>query len=142
VGLERGPLRLLRINEELLERKVADPVYKTEINDRGGSAATPLYPQKLALNFVDKWQSLIGIVRLRTKGHGVCSAIGGHHGLGDYWDLFQSARAETLVFVTQIQKTEYGLSPAAPDGCLKQFHSFHSFYVALLHEASAVRFLK
>jgi hypothetical protein len=26
VGLERGPLSLLRINEELLERKVADPV--------------------------------------------------------------------------------------------------------------------
>jgi hypothetical protein len=30
---------LVRINEELLERKVAAPVYKTEINDRGGSAA-------------------------------------------------------------------------------------------------------
>jgi hypothetical protein len=36
----------VRINEELLERKVAVPVQKTEINDRGGSAAlttrTPL----------------------------------------------------------------------------------------------------
>jgi hypothetical protein len=30
---------LVRINEELLERKVAAPVYKTEINDRGESAA-------------------------------------------------------------------------------------------------------
>jgi hypothetical protein len=30
---------LVRINEELLERKVAAPVWKTEINDRGGSAA-------------------------------------------------------------------------------------------------------
>jgi hypothetical protein len=30
---------LVRINEELLERKIAAPVYKTEINDRGGSAA-------------------------------------------------------------------------------------------------------
>jgi hypothetical protein len=30
---------LVRINEELLERKVAVPVYKTEINDRSGSAA-------------------------------------------------------------------------------------------------------
>jgi hypothetical protein len=30
---------LLRINEELLERKVAAPVYRTEINDRRGSAA-------------------------------------------------------------------------------------------------------
>jgi hypothetical protein len=39
----------------------SSPVYKTEINDRMGSAALttrhPLYPQKLALNFVDKWRS-------------------------------------------------------------------------------------
>jgi hypothetical protein len=36
---------LERINEELLERKVAAPVYKTEINDRKGSAAlTTRYP--------------------------------------------------------------------------------------------------
>jgi hypothetical protein len=39
VGLERGQLSLVRINEELAERKVAAPVYKTEINDRRGSAA-------------------------------------------------------------------------------------------------------
>jgi hypothetical protein len=39
MDLERGPLSLMRINEEILERKVADPVYKTEINDRKGSAA-------------------------------------------------------------------------------------------------------
>jgi hypothetical protein len=30
---------LVRINEELLERKVAAPVQKTEINGRGGSGA-------------------------------------------------------------------------------------------------------
>jgi hypothetical protein len=29
----------VRINEELLERKVADSVKKTEINNRGGTAA-------------------------------------------------------------------------------------------------------
>jgi hypothetical protein len=29
----------MRINEELLEREVAASVYKTEIHDRGGSAA-------------------------------------------------------------------------------------------------------
>jgi hypothetical protein len=39
VGLERVPLSLVRMNEELLERKVAAPVYKTQINDRGGPAA-------------------------------------------------------------------------------------------------------
>jgi hypothetical protein len=39
VGLERGPLSLLSINEEPIERKVTAPVYKTEINDRRKSAA-------------------------------------------------------------------------------------------------------
>jgi hypothetical protein len=39
VGPERGPLSLVRINEELLERKVTAPLYKTEISGRGGSAA-------------------------------------------------------------------------------------------------------
>jgi hypothetical protein len=31
--MEQGPLSLVRINEELLERKAAAPVQKTEIND-------------------------------------------------------------------------------------------------------------
>jgi hypothetical protein len=31
VGLERGPLNLMSTIEELLDRKVAAPVYKTEI---------------------------------------------------------------------------------------------------------------
>jgi hypothetical protein len=37
-------------------------VNKTEINDRGGSAALttryPLYLQKLALNFANKWRAI------------------------------------------------------------------------------------
>jgi hypothetical protein len=33
--MKLGPLNLVRITEELLERKVAAPVYKTEINGRG-----------------------------------------------------------------------------------------------------------
>jgi hypothetical protein len=37
VGLERGPLSLVRLIEELLERKVAAPVYKPEINGHGDS---------------------------------------------------------------------------------------------------------
>jgi hypothetical protein len=44
----------VRINEELLGRKVAVPVYKTEINEH----ATLLCPQKLAINFVGKWRLL------------------------------------------------------------------------------------
>jgi hypothetical protein len=39
MGLERGPFSLVSINEELLEKKVAAPVKKTEINGRVGSAA-------------------------------------------------------------------------------------------------------
>jgi hypothetical protein len=35
VGLERGPLSLVRITEELLEWKIAAPVWKTEFNGRG-----------------------------------------------------------------------------------------------------------
>jgi hypothetical protein len=43
--LERGPLSLGRINEELLERKLAAPVYKTEVNGREGFAPlTTRYP--------------------------------------------------------------------------------------------------
>jgi hypothetical protein len=37
LGLERGPFTLVRIIEELLERNVAPPVSKTEINGRGDS---------------------------------------------------------------------------------------------------------
>jgi hypothetical protein len=35
VGLDRGPLSLLKITEELLERKIVILVYKTEINGLG-----------------------------------------------------------------------------------------------------------
>jgi hypothetical protein len=44
-----------------LKEKVAAPVCKTEINSRGGSVALttrPLYPQKLAVKFADRWRSL------------------------------------------------------------------------------------
>jgi hypothetical protein len=37
VCLERGPLSLVRIIEELLERTVAAPVQKAEISGRGDS---------------------------------------------------------------------------------------------------------
>jgi hypothetical protein len=43
VGLERGPLSLVRITEELFERKVAASVYKTEINDCGEFVALTAY---------------------------------------------------------------------------------------------------
>jgi hypothetical protein len=70
VGLKRGPLSLLRIIQELLVRKVAAPVYKTEINNRGDSLRWPretLYPLKLALTSPTSGGLSVGIVRLRTK---------------------------------------------------------------------------
>jgi hypothetical protein len=66
----------VRVNEELLERKVAAPFYKNYINDRRGSAAlTKRHP-----SFYKSWHKIsstsggrsVGIVRLWTKGHGVC----------------------------------------------------------------------
>jgi hypothetical protein len=41
MGLEQGPLSLVRIIEELLERKAAAAVYKTEINGHGDSLCRP-----------------------------------------------------------------------------------------------------
>jgi hypothetical protein len=59
--LERDALNLVRIDEELFEKKVATPVYKTEINGRGArhaDNATTLYPQVLALKFADYRRSI------------------------------------------------------------------------------------
>jgi hypothetical protein len=70
VGLERGPLSLVTITEELLERKVAAPVYKTEINGRGDSLRWPrdtIYPLKLALTSPTSGGRSVGIVRWWTK---------------------------------------------------------------------------
>jgi hypothetical protein len=52
VSLKRGPLSLVIINEELLERKVAT------VGIRPADHTTPFYPQKLALNLADKWRLL------------------------------------------------------------------------------------
>jgi hypothetical protein len=70
VGLERGPLSFVSTTEELLDRKVAAPVYKTENTAVGIRHADHLAP------YISKsWQSLsltsggrsVGIVRLRTQ---------------------------------------------------------------------------
>jgi hypothetical protein len=65
----------VRINKELLERKVAAPAYKTEINDRRGSAAVTTRHTSIRRS----WRRIlptsggrsVGIVRFRIKGHGV-----------------------------------------------------------------------
>ena len=53
-----------------MNKKVAAPVQKTEINGRGDRCAdhmTPLYPQKLALTSPTGGGRSVGIVRSRTK---------------------------------------------------------------------------
>jgi hypothetical protein len=70
VGLERGPLSLVRIIEELFEWKSQEK----RINDWEDPLRWPrdtLYPQKLALTLPTSGGRSVGIVCLRTKGHGV-----------------------------------------------------------------------
>jgi hypothetical protein len=74
VGLERGPLSFVRITEELLEWRSSGSGQENRINDRGDPLRWPrdtLYPQKLELTSPTSGSHSVGIVRLRTKGHGV-----------------------------------------------------------------------
>jgi hypothetical protein len=76
VGLERCPFSLVRIIEELLERKVAHPVYKTEINGRGDSLRWPRdthYPLKSALTSPTSGGRPVGVVRLRKPRSLFCT---------------------------------------------------------------------
>jgi hypothetical protein len=71
----------VRVIEELLERQVAVPVYKTEINDRRGSAALTMRHPSIhkSWHYISSTSGgrSVGIVRLRTKGHGVCFVFAG-----------------------------------------------------------------
>jgi hypothetical protein len=53
VGLERGPLSLVSTTEELLDRKVAAPVYKTE-----NTAVGICHADHVAPSIRTSWQSL------------------------------------------------------------------------------------
>jgi hypothetical protein len=67
VGLERGPLSLVSTTEELLDRKVAAPVWKTENTAVGTWPRGALYPQRSALTLSTSGGRSVGIVRSRTQ---------------------------------------------------------------------------
>jgi hypothetical protein len=70
MGLERGPLSLVSTTEELLDRKVAAPVYKTENMAVGTVTLTTwhtLSANKLAYTSPTSGGRSVSIVRSRTQ---------------------------------------------------------------------------
>jgi hypothetical protein len=70
VGLERGPLSLVSTTEELLDRKVAAPVYNTVntvIGIRHADHVAPSISKKLAITSSTGGGRSVGIVRSRTQ---------------------------------------------------------------------------
>jgi hypothetical protein len=78
VGLDRGPLSLVRIIEELLEWKSSGSGQENLINGWGircADHATPSIRKKLALTSPTSGGRSVDIVRLRTKGHVVSLSL-------------------------------------------------------------------
>jgi hypothetical protein len=70
VSLERGPLSLVSTTEEILDRKVAVPVYKTEnttVGIRDADHAAPSIRKELAITSPTSGGRSVGIVRSRTQ---------------------------------------------------------------------------
>jgi hypothetical protein len=70
VFLERCPLSLVSTTEELIDRKVAAPVYETENTAVGIVTLTtwhPLSAKKLAITSPTSGGRSVGVVRSRTQ---------------------------------------------------------------------------
>jgi hypothetical protein len=70
VGLKRGPLSLVNTTEELLDRKVAAPVWKTEntaVGIRHADHVAPSIRKKLVITSLTSGGGSVGIVRSRTQ---------------------------------------------------------------------------
>jgi hypothetical protein len=70
LGVERGPLSLVSTTEELLDRKVAAPVWKIEntaVGIRHADHVAPLSAKKLAITSSTSGGCSVGIVRSRTQ---------------------------------------------------------------------------
>jgi hypothetical protein len=70
VGLERGPLSLVSTTEDLFDRKVAAPVYKTEntaVRIHHADHVAPSIRKKLAITSPTSGGRSVGVVRSRTQ---------------------------------------------------------------------------
>jgi hypothetical protein len=70
VGLERGSLSLVSATEELLDRKVAAPVYKTEnaaVEIRHADHVAPSIRKKLTITSPTSGGRSVGVVRSRSQ---------------------------------------------------------------------------
>jgi hypothetical protein len=78
VGLDRGPLSLVSINEELLERKSSGTGLEIREYGRRDRSRWPRdtpVSAKVGINFADKWRSIGWYSSFADWSYGVCSFI-------------------------------------------------------------------
>jgi hypothetical protein len=72
VGLERGPLSLARVIDEVSTGYGLEELRLSAVGRRWADNAKPLYPRKLELTLSISGGRAVGINFLRTKSHEVC----------------------------------------------------------------------